>query len=237
MILAPTPMCGRGPPGASSSTRADLRGSGPRLGAGGDAGALGGGPGGKSRALYGRKIPSWRAPDLPKIGGTLTVWPAAVSGRRSLWAGRPTRSGLRIDPTVLVDVPETDPVLEEEIFGPVLPILPYRSGRSWSQAAAEAPARWPSTCSPGTGGRRSGSWRPCPSGGGCVNDTVVHLADPRTPLRRVGNSGMGACHGKAGLTPYPLPKEVQARAALTSRPLRREAWAGKVSTCPASFEN
>ena len=45
-------------------------------------------------------------------------------------------------------------------------------------------------------------------GGGCVNDTVVHLADPRLPFGGVGNSGMGACHGKAGFDAFTHEKSV-----------------------------
>ena len=47
-----------------------------------------------------------------------------------------------------------------------------------------------------------------PFGGGCVNDTVVHLADPRLPFGGVGNSGMGACHGKAGFDAFTHEKSV-----------------------------
>ncbi len=184
-----------------------------------------------------------------------------LSGGRIAVGGQTDPEGLRIAPTVLVDVPEGSPVLEEEIFGPILPVLLYRSLPELVEAQRQKPrplALYLFTRSrsveravlealPFGGGcvvllyrslpelveaqrqkprplalylfTRSRSveravLEALPFGGGCVNDTVVHLADPRLPFGGVGNSGMGACHGKAGFDAFTHEKSVLKRGRL-----------------------
>ena len=62
-----------------------------------------------------------------------------LSGGRIAVGGQTDPEGLRIAPTVLVDVPEDSPVLAEEIFGPILPVLPYRSLPELVEAQRQKP--------------------------------------------------------------------------------------------------
>ena len=103
---------------------------------------------------------------------------------------------LRIAPTVLDGVTPEDPVMQEEIFGPILPVLTVDS---LDQAIAFVRARPRPLAlylftSDRTTERRV--FRELSFGGGCVNDTILHLASSRLPFGGVGNSGMGAYHGK-----------------------------------------
>ena len=103
---------------------------------------------------------------------------------------------LRIAPTVLDGVTPEDPVMQEEIFGPILPVLTVDS---LDQAIAFVRARPRPLAlylftSDRTAERRV--FRELSFGGGCVNDTILHLASSRLPFGGVGNSGMGAYHGK-----------------------------------------
>ena len=59
---------------------------------------------------------------------------------------------LRIEPTVLLDITENDPVMGEEIFGPLLPVLPCGPGTDSSPTSRKNPALWPSMFLPGTNG-------------------------------------------------------------------------------------
>lgn len=115
---------------------------------------------------------------------------------------------LRIAPTVLDGVTPEDPVMQEEIFGPILPVLTVDS---LDQAIAFVRARPRPLAlylftSDRTAERRV--FRELSFGGGCVNDTILHLASSRLPFGGVGNSGMGACHGKAGFDAFTHEKSV-----------------------------
>jgi len=59
-----------------------------------------------------------------------------------------------------------------------------------------------------------------PFGGGCINDTVVHLSVPRLPFGGVGDSGMGSYHGKAGFDAFTHYKSVLRKSRLIDIPLR-----------------
>ena len=65
-----------------------------------------------------------------------------------------------------------------------------------------------------------------PSGGVCVNDAVVHLANPNVPFGGVGASGMGSCHGKAGFDTFTHYRTVVRRGSL-DLPVRYPPYDGK----------
>ena len=115
---------------------------------------------------------------------------------------------LRIAPTVLVDVPEDSPVLEEEIFGPILPVLLYRSLPELVEAQRQKPRPLALYLFTRSRSVERAVLEALPFGGGCVNDTILHLASSRLPFGGVGNSGMGACHGKAGFDAFTHEKSV-----------------------------
>jgi aldehyde dehydrogenase (NAD+) len=122
--------------------------------------------------------------------------------------GRYDREQRRIEPTVLVDVTEADPVMGEEIFGPILPVLPYDDLDELIvhlQGKAHPLALYLFTRSNAIERKVLGQLQ---FGGGCVNDTVVHLATSYLPFGGVGNSGMGRCHGKYGFDTFTHQKSV-----------------------------
>ena len=167
-------------------------------------------------------------PDLPKIinekhfnrvAGLMGSGKTAVGGRTD----PETR---RIEPTVLVDVAESDSVMQEEIFGPVLPVLTYDSLDDLI-ARQQKKAR-PLALYIFTGDRalEKRIVSALPSGGVCVNDTVIHLANPHVPFGGVGNSGMGACHGKTGFDTFTHYRTVVRRGGL-DLPMRYAPYGGK----------
>ena len=145
---------------------------------------------------------------------------------RTAHGGQTDRERLRIAPTVLVDVTEEDAVMGEEIFGPILPVLTYSDldalvGRL--QGKPRPLALYLFTRSRAV--ERQVLGRLC-FGGGCVNDTVVHLATPRMPFGGVGNSGMGRCHGKAGFDTFTHEKSILKKGRL-DRPVRYPPYGAK----------
>lgn len=167
-------------------------------------------------------------PDLPKIINEKhfnRVAGLMGSGKTAV-GGRTDPAARRIEPTVLVDVAETDSVMQEEIFGPVLPVLTYDSLDDLI-ARQQKKAR-PLALYIFTGDRalEKRIVSALPSGGVCVNDTVIHLANPHVPFGGVGNSGMGACHGKSGFDTFTHYRTVVRRGGL-DLPMRYAPYGGK----------
>lgn len=167
-------------------------------------------------------------PDLPKIINEKhfnRVAGLMGSGKTAV-GGRTDPEARRIEPTVLVDVAESDAVMQEEIFGPVLPVLTYDSLDDLI-ARQQKKAR-PLALYIFTGDRalEKRIVSALPSGGVCVNDTVIHLANPHVPFGGVGNSGMGACHGRTGFDTFTHYRTVVRRGGL-DLPMRYAPYAGK----------
>lgn len=113
-----------------------------------------------------------------------------------------------IAPTLLTDVDTQKPVMQEEIFGPILPILTYKN---LSEAVAFVNSRpRPLALYVFTTNRQTEKYILANTsfGGGCVNDTLVHLGVPDLPFGGVGDSGMGAYHGKASFDSFTYPRSI-----------------------------
>ena len=115
-----------------------------------------------------------------------------------LSGGRTDASERFIEPTVLGDVPADAKVLNEEIFGPVLPVVEF--GGTTAEFADKAVEYVTSREKPLAFyyfGKTSTAWdviRRTSSGGACINDTIMHIANENIPFGGVGNSGLGAYH-------------------------------------------
>lgn len=119
-----------------------------------------------------------------------------MEGCQKAIGGRCDPDALRIEPTVLTDVSPAAPLMQEEIFGPLLPMLVYDKLEEAIAfvAAREHPlALYLFTEKKAEEHQVLGSLQ---FGGGCINDTIIHLATSRMPFGGVGRSGMGSYHGK-----------------------------------------
>jgi aldehyde dehydrogenase (NAD+) len=113
-----------------------------------------------------------------------------------------------IEPTLLTDVPADAAVLEEEIFGPLLPILPFNDlpeAAAYINARLKPLAQYVFTTS--THNRRY-LLDNIAAGGAAVNETIIQLAHPELPFGGVGNSGLGKAHGHAGFLAFSNEKSV-----------------------------
>ncbi len=100
-----------------------------------------------------------------------------------------------IEPTLLKDVDPASPVMQEEIFGPVLPMIPFEER---SEALEFVRKREKPLALYYFGKVKDGKEfiRLTSAGGSCINDTIMHIANENMPFGGVGNSGMGHYHGK-----------------------------------------
>lgn len=113
-----------------------------------------------------------------------------------------------IEPTLLTNVPAGARVLEEEIFGPLLPVLTFRDLRETSayiNARLKPLAQYIFTTSAES---RRYLLDSVSAGGAGVNETVLHFAHPELPTGGVGNSGLGKAHGHAGFLAFSNEKGV-----------------------------
>lgn len=131
---------------------------------------------------------------------------------------------LQIAPTVLSGVAWEDPVMREEIFGPILPVLSVRNMAEAMEQIAAHPhplASYVFTRDPDVERRFV---RYVQSGGCCVNDTVLHLASAGLPFGGVGDSGMGSYHGKKSFETFSHEKGVLKRGKWPDVPVRYQPY-------------
>ena len=117
-----------------------------------------------------------------------------------VYGGRTDAKERFIEPTLLDNVSADAPVMTEEIFGPIFPMITIykKDGAFNDQVTAFINGREKPLAFYWFGAEKDG-WdviRRTSSGGGCINDTIMHIANGNVPFGGVGNSGMGHYHGK-----------------------------------------
>ena len=122
--------------------------------------------------------------------------------------GASVRDALRIEPTVLTDVTWEDPVMQEEIFGPILPVLTFRDPGELTDLLRARPKPLAFYLFARDKAIIQKLTTHCQFGGGCINDCIVHLASTELPFGGVGESGMGHYHGKAGFDTFTHYKSI-----------------------------
>ena len=119
--------------------------------------------------------------------------------------------GERIAPTILTNVSWDAPIMQEEIFGPVLPVIPFDDIDEIIPMINSREKPLALYLFSRRAGVQEKIVSQVPFGGGCVNDTVVHLAGSRLPFGGVGQSGMGKYHGKYSFDTFTHEKSVLVR--------------------------
>lgn len=140
--------------------------------------------------------------------------------------GQVNPAGLQIAPTVLDGVTPSDPVMQDEIFGPILPVMMFRdlSEAISFVARREKPlALYLFTNSHAVVRRVLNS---CSFGGGCINDTIIHLATNRMGFGGVGGSGMGRYHGKDSFETFSHRRSIVKKYNWLDLPIRYQPYRG-----------
>ena len=101
-----------------------------------------------------------------------------------------------IEPAVLTGVPIDSPAMQQEIFGPVLPVLPYEKLDDCIDFIRSRPKPLALYIFSENKMNQEKVLNSCSFGGGCINDTVIHLASSHMSFGGVGESGMGSYHGR-----------------------------------------
>jgi aldehyde dehydrogenase (NAD+) len=133
---------------------------------------------------------------------------ALLDQSKIFFGGDYNRAERFIAPTLMSGVSFTDPIMSDEIFGPVLPVLVYSD---LGAMIAEIKARpKPLALYLFTTNRRTREkvLHEIPFGGGCVNDALMHISNCRLPFGGVGESGLGNYHGAAGFAAFSHSKSI-----------------------------
>ena len=147
-----------------------------------------------------------------------------IDSSKVVFGGKCDRTTLKIEPTVMVHVTFDDAVMQEEIFGPILPILTYDSLDQAIHKINSMPhplALYVFT-SDKTAARKVTAR--CGFGGGCINDTIIHLATSEMGFGGFGESGMGSYHGKDGFRTFSHYKSIVDKKTWLDLPMRYQPY-------------
>ncbi|MEG0519575.1 MAG: aldehyde dehydrogenase [Erysipelotrichaceae bacterium] len=131
---------------------------------------------------------------------------------------------LIITPTVLNDVRLSDDIMQEEIFGPIMPLIPYQNIKeviTYINSKEKPLALYLFTNDKAC---ETIVLNQCSFGGGCVNDTIIHLASNKLGFGGVGQSGIGSYHGKRSFTTFSHQYSIVKKATWIDLPFRYQPY-------------
>lgn len=123
------------------------------------------------------------------------------------WGGKLDAANLKMEPTLVLDPPMDSSLMQEEIFGPILPIISF----DFPEEAKEIIEHNPNPLAFylfSSSKKNQAFWEKLPFGGGAINNAVIHLANPNLPFGGIGSSGMGSYHGKFGFDTFSHSKAI-----------------------------
>ena len=147
-----------------------------------------------------------------------------IDKEKVVFGGNCDRDALRIEPTVMDNVTFSDAVMQEEIFGPLMPILTFDSLDEVIRNVNAMPhplALYLFTSSKAAAKKVTAR---CGFGGGCINDTIIHLATTEMGFGGFGESGMGSYHGKTGFDTFTHYKSIVDKKTWPDLPMRYQPY-------------
>ena len=139
--------------------------------------------------------------------------------------GAAREASLKIEPTILDGVTPEDAVMQEEIFGPILPVLTFEGLDEAEAFIMERPTPLALYIFSRDRAVQQRFVRYVPFGGGCVNDTIMHLATSHMGFGGMGASGMGQYHGRESFDAFSHKKSIVSKATWLDVPFRYAPYA------------
>ena len=151
-----------------------------------------------------------------------------ISREKVVFGGETDPAACRIAPTLLSDVTAEDAIMGQEIFGPLLPILTFEKFEEvifFVESGGKPLAAYLFS----RNAEQIEQYRTrLPFGGGCINDTIIHLATSEMGFGGVGESGMGAYHGKAGFDAFTHKKSIVDKKTWLDLPMRYQPYTSRL---------
>ena len=138
-----------------------------------------------------------------------------------IYGGRADAATRFIEPTLIENVPLDSPLMTEEIFGPVFPIVTFED--NFKERVIEFVTSREKPLAFYYFGKESDGWeiiRRTSSGGGCINDVIMHIANENVPFGGVGNAGMGRYHDKDSFDAFSHTRSIIATGTWIDLPFR-----------------
>jgi aldehyde dehydrogenase (NAD+) len=152
------------------------------------------------------------------------------------YGGQTDAGDLYIAPTILDQVHWEDQVMQDEIFGPVLPVLTFDSMEEVVAKITERPKPLSLYLFSRRSRRQEQILQETSAGGMCINDVITHYVNPNLPFGGVGNSGQGAYHGKYSFDAFSHQKSVSKKGNWLDVPLRYPPYKGKLDWVKRAFK-
>lgn len=169
-------------------------------------------------------------PEYPKIinGKHYERLKALLDNGKLITGGDYNDDTNQISPTILDEITWDDPVMLEEIFGPILPVMEYESMDEVIETVNSHPKPLALYLFTEDKEVENTVINRIPFGGGCVNDTLVHLATSYMPFGGVGESGMGGYHGKWSFDTFTHKKSILKKSNLIDINIRYAPYKDKI---------
>lgn len=163
-----------------------------------------------------------KSPDFPRIVNEIHFERLSkyLEKGNILIGGQTDKKDCYIAPTLIDNVNWDDPIMQDEIFGPILPMIEYDNLNYAIESINSRPKPLALYIFSNNKNFQDKILLECSSGGCCINDTILHLASPYLPFGGVGNSGIGSYHGKATFDTFTHYKSVLKRSFLVDLALK-----------------
>jgi aldehyde dehydrogenase (NAD+) len=139
---------------------------------------------------------------------------------RIVYGGQTDEAKLKISPTLLEEVALDSKVMRDEIFGPILPVIEYETAEELLAIIRENPKPLALYIFSESSAFQRRIIQEVPFGGGCINDTLMHVGTSRLPFGGVGPSGIGSYHGEYGFKAFSHSKSILKQTSLIDFPFR-----------------
>ncbi|OXA80443.1 aldehyde dehydrogenase [Flavobacterium frigidimaris] len=177
---------------------------------------------------YGKKLD--KSPDFARIINTKNFLrlDSMIEREKVIFGGETDANKLFISPTLIEEPALDSPVMKEEIFGPILPILTYETEAEIHNVISkyEKPLAFYIFSENHSFAKKLIA--DYSFGGGCINDTVVHFSNKRLPFGGVGHSGIGAYHGKLSFDIFSHHKAIVKKGNWLDLPMRYAPYKDKL---------
>ena len=150
--------------------------------------------------------------------------------------GRSNEADLYIEPTILENISIQDPVMQEEIFGPILPVIGFNDQEEVVDWVEKNPFPLSLYIYAEDRAVQNFYLSRLRFGGSCINNSLIHLGNPHLPFGGVGPSGTGQYHGKFGFETFTRPKAVLHSRSWFDIPLLYAPFKGKVELLKKVFK-
>ena len=150
--------------------------------------------------------------------------------------GNTNRTKRYIEPVILDHINADDPVMQEEIFGPVLPVLTYEKIEEAIQFVNDQPRPLALYFFSKSKKMQKKILTSTSSGGVTINDTIIHVASAKLPFGGVGNSGMGSYHGKYSFLTFTHQKAVMKNPTWIDLPVKYPPYKDKIKWLKLLFK-